>query len=138
MKQATLATVLLASFFLLGCGDSGPNTGGVKGTVTYKGEILKGGRLNFYNSKNEIVGGTTLSATGTYEASDLPKEDLKVTVVTDTGMGMGNMQTAAPPGTPVIPSTTGVPVPEKYHKAETTDLSVKITSKGQKADFKLE
>jgi hypothetical protein len=70
----------------------------------------------------------------------LPKEDLKITVTTDAAMGMGNMQTAAPPGTPVIPSagSGGTPVPEKYSKPETTDLTIKVASQGQHADLKLQ
>lgn len=112
----------------------------VNGTVSYKNELLKGGRLKLFNAKNELVGAASVSHDGTFVATDLPKEELKVTVETAPANGMGHMQSAAPPGTPVIAPQggAGVPVPEKYQKPETTDLMVNAATGSQKVELKLE
>jgi hypothetical protein len=111
----------------------------VNGTVSYKNELLKGGRLKLFNARNELVGAASIAPDGTFVATDLPKEELKVTVETAAANGMAHMQSAAPPGTPVIApqGATAVPVPEKYFKPETTDLTVNAALGSQRVELKL-
>lgn len=111
----------------------------VNGTVSYQNELLKGGRLKLFNSKNELVGAASVSPDGTFVATDLPKEELKVTVETAGANAMAHMQSIAPPGTPVIApqGNAGIAVPEKYQKPETTDLIVNAAAGSQKIELKL-
>jgi hypothetical protein len=132
--------VLVVPLLVLATGcDSELGKVSVNGTVSYKNELLKGGRLKLFNSKNELVGAASVSSDGTFIATDLPKEELKVTVETAAGNAMAHMQSAAPPGTPVIApqAAAGIPVPEKYMKPETTDLIVNATTGSQRVELKL-
>jgi len=136
--QLKFAIVFPLLALLVGC-EASVSKVSVNGTVMYKNELLKGGRLKLFNSKNELVGAANVSREGTFIATDLPKEELKVTVETAAANALAHMQSAAPPGTPVIASegSGGVPVPEKYGKPETTDLKVNAAS-SQKVELKLE
>ena len=112
----------------------------VNGTVSYKNELLKSGRVKLFNAKNELVGAANVTPEGTFIATDLPKEALKITVETAAANSLAHMQSAAPPGTPVIaPQGAGsVAVPAKYQKPDTTDLKVDAASGSQKVDLKME
>ncbi len=128
------------SFLFVGCG-SGVNTVSVNGTVAYKGELLKGGNLNFYNTKGEPLSAAIINADGSFVATDLPKGEAKVTVKTGGVAAMAKMAPIPPSGTETTPSAAGdggVAVPEKYHKVETTDLKINVTSGNQKVELKLE
>ena len=133
-------SVWFLPLLIVGCG-TGINTVNVTGTVKYKDQPLTGGRLKIYNAKNEQVSGASITKDGSFTATDVPKEQVKVTVETDDS-GMANMATKAPPGTPVIPSPApagkAVPVPTKYQKVATTDLSFTISEANQKLDIKLQ
>lgn len=129
------ASLLMACF--AGCETS---TGKVtaEGTVSYNNQPLTGGRLVLYNAKNEQVGGANINPDGTFIATDLPREDLKVTVITTGNSVMDKMQSAPPTSTVIeTPGSGGVPVPEKYQKPETTDLTLNPTS-GGKVELKLQ
>jgi len=141
MSKSSLHCVVVLPLLALltGCG---PELGkvSVNGTVSYKNELLKGGRLKLFNGKNELVGAATVTPEGTFIATDLPKEELKVTVETAAANSLAHMQSAAPPGTPVIASqgAGGIPVPPKYQKPETTDLKVDAASGSQQVELKME
>lgn len=139
-KFLTLVAALVSSVTLVGCGGPASNNVNVTGTVTYKNEPLKGGRLKFFNAKNEQVSMANVTPDGTFTATDLPKDKVKVTV--ESGDPLAKITGKAPPGTPVIdsgaPAGKGVPVPAKYSKVETTDLAYTITQADQKLEVKLE
>jgi hypothetical protein len=124
---------------LTGCG---PELGkvSVNGTVSYKNELLKGGRLKLFNGKNELVGAANVTSEGTFIATDLPLEELKVTVETAAANSLAHMQSAAPPGTPVIApqGAAGVAVPPKYQRPETTDLKVDTATGSRKVELKMD
>lgn len=122
-----LVSMTIAALFT-GCGSS-VKTVSVNGTVNYKSAPLKSGRLDFFNSKNQLVGAANLTPEGTFIATDLPREELKVTVDTGTSeasMAMAKMQTAAPSATVIATpaAAAATPIPAKYQKVETTDLKI--------------
>jgi len=138
MKLFKYTLILPLLLLATGC-DSELGKTSVNGTVSYKNELLKGGRLKLFNNKNELVGAANVSPDGSFVATDLPKEELRVTVETAAANAMAHMQSKAPPGTPVIAPQggAGVSVPEKYQKPETTDLIVNAASGSQKVELKL-
>lgn len=140
MSKGFYCRLIAASVVLLplvGC-DSATDKTIVSGTVTYQSQALTGGRLALFNSRNEQIGGANINPDGTFIATDLPREELKVTVVTGGGM-MAKMQSAPPTSTVIAdPAAGGTPVPEKYHRPETSDLKVNASSGSQKVELKLE
>jgi hypothetical protein len=55
----------------------------VKGTVTYKGQPLKGGTIAFHTEDKGSYGGS-IGTDGNYEISDVPIGTMKVTVETES------------------------------------------------------
>ncbi|MFO0864346.1 MAG: hypothetical protein U0744_06760 [Gemmataceae bacterium] len=139
--KAVFAFALTASLLVsMGC-EKGTGKVSVSGSVTYKDQKLNWGRVRFFNAKNEEVGTSTLNRDGTFVATDLPLEELKVALEIDPPGTTPSPK--APPGTPVIAEVNPRPekvveVPAKYKKADTTPTTVKITGGNQKIDLKLD
>jgi hypothetical protein len=125
-RWLVVAAVVLAG----GCGSDLPQ---VTGSVTYRGQPVAEGKVVFHPIGIGVVGYGALQSDGTFavqtgSAAGLPEGDYKVTVV----------------ATRVTPSSQpgGVPtfehlIPERYGRAQDTDLQVKVTADGEN-DFPLE
>jgi hypothetical protein len=107
-------SVLATPLFLSGCSKSRSATGGssvVRGKVTYKGENITTGVVEFWNQDGP-VGHGPINRDGTYEATGLAEGNYQVCVVTSPKMSAQAMQKFGPsaegkPGVP--PAGSGGP-----------------------------
>lgn len=145
MIKVRLPLVLLPLLLVIlvsGCQSKNPNAPAqVGGTVKYKGQPLKGGKVTFHTLE-----GLGLSAVirddGTYTISDIPADDFKISVETesinpatnkpqDYSQGGHKSQAYNPPGAPANAGkgpdpANYVKIPEKYSKPDTSGLSVTL------------
>ena len=121
-------SLLSCLMLLLGCGatetDRGP-TGSLNGNVTYKGEAVKEGVVQFSHATEGFGGTATINEDGTYEVE-----------TTTGGLPIGQYQVCLTP--PTIEKSLGpdtppseVPkempnIPQKYRAAKTSGLTVEI------------
>ena len=139
-----LALALLVPLFA-GCG---PNQGKavVKGTVTYKGKLLKAGNVTFRTADNR-VGNGQIDANGTFTVNDAPIGEAKVCVIMPEAprvMSKAPKDMSMPAemipkdsgATPVNPQDL-TPLPQKYASIETTDLKHTVTPGESKYDITL-
>jgi hypothetical protein len=118
---------------LAGCGSK---LGTVSGTVTYKGEKLKSGSVEFTGNNNQ-GDSAIIQPDGTYTAGKVPLGSVKVTVTTNAGASAGGMKPPPPlPGMPPVPEA--VPIPLKYKDTATSGLSLEVKSGRQTYDIPLQ
>ncbi|AMV29612.1 hypothetical protein VT84_34780 [Gemmata sp. SH-PL17] len=122
-RATGLCLAFLAGLGVLGCGSKTP-TGEVYGTVTYKNAPVSAGTVKFIPEKGEPVS-ADLGPDGTYRATGVPAGKAKIAIetirfknLTPPPAGMAKMMGG--------PKMHYVPIPDKYEKAETTDLSVDV------------
>lgn len=117
----------------------------VTGSITYKGQPVKGGRLTFYTAEKVPYDGQ-ISSDGTYTATDLPEGPMTVTIDTEplkpqavkgkvANRRAGMMQQPAPGAE--TPEHFYVKIPAKYAKIETTTLNVTLVRGKQEHNFEL-
>jgi hypothetical protein len=133
---AALALALLAA----GCG---PSAGTISGKVTYNGETLGSGTVQFNGPNATAMSG--IAADGTYTIPKMPVGTVQIAVET----------TPPPPGTPQdaggkitggsmsvqgAPPPPGkyVPIPDKYKDPRTSGLSYEVKSGKQQHDLALQ
>lgn len=117
-----------------GCGKSGPEKYPVTGKVTYQGQPVGEGTVQFHNPE---VGsfGVKLSATGEFsfaEIGGLTAGNYKVYVAPP------EQYTTPPPpgGLQNLPPPKEFPnIPEPYRQANTSELSATVKSQANKLDF---
>jgi hypothetical protein len=153
--------LLTASLAIVGCGGG---VGNVSGTVTYEGKPLKGGSVTLMKEGGATVFSGTIAEDGKYTVNGVQGGTYKVCVDTSylKPPAAGNKKflkgPAAPKGfkpppdmqlpegyTPSNPAEAAaqasakkyVAIPEKYSKAETTDLTYTATSGDQTFDIEL-
>jgi hypothetical protein len=143
-----LLPALAALLFAAGCGKSG---GTITGTVTYKGQALKGGMVVF----TPADGGNPISAEiqpdGTYTIEKVPVGAAKVSVQTaylkpvpgGAGRGYGPPPDAPNEAGYKPPDPSGTKdkytaIPSQYEEAATSGLTYTVTSGSQKHDITLE
>jgi hypothetical protein len=141
---------LVPAVALLGCSRSDKLVPAkVSGNITYNGQPIKAGNINFFTTDGVAYPGV-ISSDGTYSASDLPEGDFVVTVETEhlnparkvvaTGKDYDRRmktqqqqrQDSAPP-----PAEPYIKIPEKYAKSNTSTLSVSLTRGRQVKDLEL-
>jgi hypothetical protein len=131
--------VFLSALALAGCG---PRTGIVSGKVTYKNAPLGSGTITFIGGpKGDKSQWSPISADGSYQVSNVPVGNVKITVETTAPSNLGSVGGMKPPSVPgVAPppdqSTLGgadatkqgtyVPIPGKYKDAEQSGLSMEV------------
>jgi len=125
---------------VVGCG---PNTGKVTGKVTYKGAPVPNGTISFVSSsggKDAAPKSTRTSSEGDYMVKDLAPGDYKVYITTPKKGGAASLPGATDPSLKdMMPGATkSVEIPEKYAKAETSGLELKVEKGNQTKDFPLE
>lgn len=158
------AAYLAAALALTGCGRS---VGSVSGKVTHQGKELKGGSVSFVSTDGGQSFASGITEQGTYSVPNIHSGDYKVVVETSslrsTPSGKPGpagrtpsaqaIKNAAPPKDAVIPEgyTPSSPadmaavtmkkryveIPEKYEKAETTDLTFSANGSSQTFDIDL-
>ncbi len=113
----------------IGCGSSLPPTGEISGTVTTDGKPVTAGTVKFFPEKGDPVV-ASLGADGTYRATGIPLGKARISIET---VEFKNL-TPPPPGMAKQmsgPRTKYVPIPAKYEKPESSELSIEV-EKGTK------
>ena len=134
--------VLLAT---LGCGGS---QGKVSGTVTYKGQPLKGGKVSFVTSagdKKAAVADCEIDESGKYSVSRLPPGEYKICVETESFKP--NEQQLMMAKTRPKDAKGGVdiearakrytPIPAEYGNPDTTPEKIQVKSGSQTRDIEI-
>jgi hypothetical protein len=124
--------VLGALLLLLLAGGCGSKTGTVWGKVTYKGEAVPGGFVNFIpqtGSDQGTVFATTIDAGGNYKITGVPLGPAKILI-------------QHPGGPPSKPARGDKPAPRKqyptrYATQEKSDLTFTVAGGSQEHDFEL-
>jgi hypothetical protein len=145
----------------LGCGKGGRNHSQVTGKVTYKGQPVTGGSIAFHRQGEESSGvySFNLNSEGVYSGTDLPAEEMVVTIDTEA-LRPGQVQPRyGPPGSKVgggedpvrkkmkemgapvgaAPGSEGtyVAIPKKYADKTTSPLKKTLTSGKNEFNFDL-
>jgi hypothetical protein len=147
-------TVCLA--LLAGCASRNPHAPGkVSGQVTYKGNPVPGGTIQFH-VEGKAPYASALGKDGTYEITDVPTGEMVVTVETEFlnparkgasayGGDKGakdyaaRMKAEMQAGAPVKQATVGqyVKIPKKYGNSKTSPLTVTLEAGRQLKSFDL-
>ena len=115
--------LLIGLILVLGCGESGETKYVVRGTVTYQGNALERGTINFFPKKGKPFGGP-LQRDGSFEFR-LPAGDYDVAVRSNSEPAEGWKEDGAPP--------TGFKslLPPVYSRPDTSGLSAKIIAQDE-------
>ncbi len=111
----------------------------ISGKVTYKGAPVTGGVVGFFNPEWEGGGySAIINSDGTYRASNVPAEEVTITVETETlnpniGIGAGLR-----PRKPAKNESVYVKIPGKYAKINTTTLTANLKAGYNTVDLDLE
>ncbi len=94
-----LLSLMLILALALGC-SKGRTPSKVSGKVTYKGQPVPGGVVSFHRQGEETSGvySFNLNSEGVYSGTDLPAEEMIVTVDTESLNPNRVKQTYGPPG----------------------------------------
>jgi hypothetical protein len=129
-----MAMILIPLIIMAGCNTQKVPKGGISGTLTYKGRPVNGGAMVLFTSSDEVT--VPLDQDGTFRSSDIPAGEYKVVIEPSEGI-------AGPPGENMpakmkeklknanMSQPATIPIPEKYKKKETTDLTLTINKKGE-------
>jgi hypothetical protein len=122
----------------VGCAGGGKFPAKASGRITYKDQTIKAGSMNFHSSSGPSFAGV-IDLNGTYTATDLPAEEMVVTVETesvnpDPGKKKGAQQSReakmggqkAPPGAGPSPNELYVEIPKKYSDPKTSPLKTTL------------
>jgi len=123
MKKSVIFACCFLIFLALavGCGKRRPiheaNRGPVKGSLSFEGKPLPGGKIGFVLVKDPTYSVTAMIKTdGTFFVDDAPTGEVKVSVTTEPAR-IGN-------------ASGYFPIPEKYWNAETSGLTATIKPEG--------
>jgi hypothetical protein len=141
---------LAAALVLTGCGGGRPGTASVTGTVTFKGKPVTAGTVLFIAADDSQSASAELSPEGTYAMPAAPVGPVKVAVQTATFRSRPAVAAGAkpPPGVSAsVPQyrpvdnhvgTVYVPIPPRYEKAGTSDLTLTVKKGTQTLDIALQ
>ena len=158
MSRRAWAAWLLAFCAVLltsGCGPDYKARGVVKGKVTVRGKNLTAGTVMFQNKDGTMSGSGSIKPDGTYEITDAPVGECKVTVsvhmtndpsvrarMKGKGVAMPegpkdpNAQSPDPPSGAVVPKEV-VPIDQKYADPETSGLKFTVQKGEQTYNIEL-
>lgn len=127
---------LVALGGLSGCGEKGPLTGTVQGTVTYRGKAVGEGFVIFENQAKGWTRAAKLKPDGSYEHREVPVAEYVVRIEPPqpelpnetTGFRGGG---AAPP----VPDPKNIP--KKFRTSQSTPLRASVAEGDNRYDFEL-
>jgi hypothetical protein len=145
---------LIFAVAAFGCAKNPHAPAKVSGSVSYKGNPVKGGTIQFYGSDGAAYS-CQISPDATYSVTDIPEGELVVTVETESinparkaAVGgkdyerrMSTMQPPPPDRAPPPASQLQgfyVKIPEKYGNSKTSPVTVVIKSGRQVRDIELD
>lgn len=120
--------VLALTVALLGC--SKPKKASISGKVYVGDKVVTAGDIRFHGEDNKSAG-SVIQGDGSYSIASVPIGACKITI----HPALMSSGTAPPKGTPVIGDSTGgvppnpakcPPIPSRYQKLETTDLTFTV------------
>lgn len=129
---------LLLTIGLLGCSGNSHAPARVSGSVSYKGQPIKAGKMQFH-TPDGVAYDAQISSDGTYTATDVPVGELVITVETESlkpkaGKGKdaekrAGMVQKPPPGVASAPAPADyyIKIPEKYSNAKTSPLTLNVS-----------
>jgi hypothetical protein len=123
---------LLLVFVVGGCSRSATITG----TVTYRGQPLKRGEINFIGADGKSRSGL-IRSDGTYKVVDAPRGPVKVTVVSLTGADEEGKLSALGLGANSGPVDVHYAIPVKYTNPDESGLTYRLSRGGQKINIDL-
>jgi hypothetical protein len=154
-----IGVVLAASLFctLIGCQKTPPPTGEVSGKLTYKGEPVPMGRINFVTEDGRAASGEIKN--GTYKVPAAPIGLVKIEIVGTGGAGNPNnprsvevpkghggeaqlevarrMGANPPASVPTYQPPKGMTIPQKYGNTNTSGLTYEVVVGPQNHDIEL-
>lgn len=139
-----LLFLLALGVLILGCHKNPNAPAQLSGSVSYKGQPLKGGTLTFYGK----AGGSYnagINEQGNFSLTDLPEGEMTVAIETESANPdkktpsyggkkfEGKMKAYQPPGAPPKPDAASeresyVKIPAKYADAKTSGLTVTLVA----------
>lgn len=133
--QALLARTLLLIPLCAGCGKT---TAHVQGKVTYKGDPVTSGEVQFFTEKGTLSG--PIGGDGSYEIRDCPPGAVRVAIVGQKlktiPTGGGGPDGVVLTGNPAPPELVPV-VPVKYASPESSGVVLTISAGQQTEDIRL-
>lgn len=159
--QRCLSVFLLSSLlvFAAGCG----KTGTVSGKVTYKGQPLTAGMVQFFPQNKGGDFSSAIKEDGSYSISKLPPGPVKISVTSNTTSPLDNMPPMGGRGVAAkgmkeaekmmkkskgegegggggnpFESKKGVAIPANFGNPETSNLKLDVTGGSQPHDIKLD
>ena len=138
--QLLCGPFLILTAALIGCSSSKLAPARVSGSISYNGQPIKAGRMQFH-SPDGVGYDAQISPDGTYSATDIPEGELVVTVETEYLKDSGNagkgkeadmrakMVQPPPPGVASAPAPSAqyIKIPAKYAKPNTSPLTIKVS-----------
>jgi hypothetical protein len=122
---AVASRFAILTLLLVGCGQDGPRTHLVKGTVSYQGKPLTLGTVMFVPADGPATAGT-INADGTYSLESVPgKQRVSVTAVPPVQGGRPDPSREGGydyTGATILPSL----IPEKFGNYATSGLEVEV------------
>jgi hypothetical protein len=121
-----------------------PQTGTVKGQVTYKGESLPGGAVTFVTGSSDKGKAFTglVRADGTYELKDIPVGEVRVAVITEPAQPFPRPPASKPPKDARKPAEEGraprhINIPAKYANPDTSGIIYRVIGGSQEFNIQL-
>lgn len=121
-KHSFIALLCALGFATLGCSDKGNKKITVSGTVSYKGQPLTSGMLQFTGENNGYYGAATIMPDGKYTMTDVVPGEVMVSIIqSPSGEGSSSGEKGKP-----APKRSA-DLPDKYRIAQTSGLKYPIT-----------
>lgn len=119
--HSLVALVVAVGFGVLGCGGSATNKITVSGTVSYKGEPVASGLLQFTGENNAYYGAASLLPDGSYIMTDVVPGEVKVSIMPAPG-GSGSSSGEKSKPAPKLRAE----LPDRYRSPQTSGLKYPI------------
>lgn len=120
-RSRVIVAVSAALMFAVGCSGGGTKKIVVRGTVTYNGQPLDSGMLQFAGP-NGAYAAAVIKADGTYEITDVTPGETKV-AVQEAPRGSGSSSGGKHQAPPKEPQK----IPAKFRDVKTSGVTVMIT-----------
>jgi hypothetical protein len=131
------AIVALGLLLAVGCNSSKVSKATLSGAIAYKGQAVNGGALRLISTSGGTEVVIPLAQDGTFRSADVPAGDYKVVVEPSEGFkgppakGMTPEMQAKMKANPDFNQAGTIPIPEKYKKKETSDLTITVNKSGE-------
>jgi hypothetical protein len=147
-KMRQIAAFSVVVVLAIGCGGGKKKDvgGSITGTIKYNGKPVNGGALMVYAKAGNKSTPFAISQEGEYHISDLPEGEYKLVIQPNVpppspppAKGVDASKAAKAPKVEMPKSSQPptIKIPDKYKKAETTDLKATVTKERQTIDLVL-